>query len=42
MRDAYLAALDRANIHMNIEPFAAFIAERVRRSMKQAGVKARG
>jgi fido (protein-threonine AMPylation protein) len=35
-RDAYLAALDRASIDMNIEPFAAFIAERVRWSMKQA------
>jgi fido (protein-threonine AMPylation protein) len=40
-RDAYLAALDRASIDMNIEPFAAFIAERVRWSMKQATPKAR-
>ena len=39
-RDAYLAALDAASIEMNIEPFAGFIAERVRRSMKQATMKA--
>ena len=39
-RDAYLAALDRASIDMNIEPFAGFIAERVRSSMKQAKAKA--
>ena len=39
-RDAYLAALDRASIDMKIEPFAEFIAERVRWSMKQATVKA--
>ncbi|MFZ0889407.1 MAG: Fic family protein [Candidatus Binataceae bacterium] len=37
----YLAALDRASIDMKIEPFAGFIAERVRRSMKQAAAKAR-
>jgi fido (protein-threonine AMPylation protein) len=36
-RDTYLAALDRASIDMNIGPFAAFIAERVQWSMKQAG-----
>ena len=35
-RDAYLAALDAASIGMKIGPFAGFIAERVRRSMKQA------
>ena len=29
-RDAYLAALDRASIDMEIRPFARFIAERVR------------
>jgi fido (protein-threonine AMPylation protein) len=40
-RDAYLAALDRASIDMRIEPFAEFIAERVRSSMKQAAKKAR-
>jgi fido (protein-threonine AMPylation protein) len=40
-RDAYLAALDRASIDMNIEPFSAFIAERVRWSMKHAGAKVR-
>ncbi|MGA2647855.1 MAG: Fic family protein [Candidatus Sulfotelmatobacter sp.] len=41
-RDVYLAALDRASIDMKIEPFAEFIAERVRWSMKQATAKARG
>ena len=35
------AALDPASIDMKIEPFAGFIAERVRRSMKQATTKAR-
>lgn len=40
-RNAYLAALDRASIDMKIEPFAEFIAERVRWSMKQATAKAR-
>jgi fido (protein-threonine AMPylation protein) len=40
-RKGYLAALDRASIDMKIEPFAGFIAERVRRSMKQATAKAR-
>jgi hypothetical protein len=40
-RNAYLAALDRASIDMKIEPFAEFIAERVRWSMKQAAAKAR-
>lgn len=35
-RDAYLAALDRASIDMDIAPFATFIAERVRWSMAQA------
>jgi hypothetical protein len=29
-RVAYLAALDRANIRLDIGPFAGFIAERVR------------
>jgi fido (protein-threonine AMPylation protein) len=38
-RKAYLAALDRASIDMRIEPFAGFIAERVRRSMKRASAK---
>ncbi len=41
-RNGYLAALDRASIDLKIEPFARFIAERVRRSMKQAAAKARG
>ncbi len=35
-RLAYLAALDRASIDMDIAPFAQFIAERVRWSMEQA------
>jgi hypothetical protein len=34
-RAAYLAALDRASIDMDIAPFALFIAERVRLSMEQ-------
>jgi fido (protein-threonine AMPylation protein) len=38
-RDAYLAALDRASIDMNIDPFARFIAERVEWSMEQATAK---
>ena len=29
-RNTHLAVLDRASIDMKIEPFAAFIAERVR------------
>jgi len=36
-RDAYLAALDRASIDMNIGPFAGFIAERVQWSLEQTG-----
>ncbi len=39
-RKVYLAALDRASIDMKIEPFAEFIAERVRWSMKQVTAKA--
>ena len=35
-RCAYLAALDRASIDMDIGPFARFIAERVQRSLEQA------
>ena len=35
-RDAYLSSLDRANIDANIEPFAKFIAERVRWSIEQS------
>jgi len=34
-RAAYLTALDRAGIDMDIGPFAAFIAERVRWSMEK-------
>ena len=33
-RDAYLSALDLAGIDMNIAPFTAFVAERVRWSME--------
>lgn len=40
-RDAYLGALDRASIDGNIQPFAAFIAERVRWSLDQATAKVR-
>ena len=35
-RDAYLSALDRASIDINIAPFTAFVAERVRRSIEEA------
>ena len=38
-RKGYLAALDSASIDMKIEPFAGFIAERVRLSMKQASAR---
>lgn len=41
-RDAYLAALDGASIDMKIEPFAEFVAARVRKSMKRASAKSRG
>jgi Fic family protein len=34
-RDAYLAALDRASIDMDIKPFSAFVAERVQWSLEQ-------
>jgi hypothetical protein len=34
-RNAYLAALDRASIDMDIKPFAALVAERVRWSLAQ-------
>lgn len=34
-RTAYLAALDRASIDMNIQPFAEFIAKSVTRSATQ-------
>jgi hypothetical protein len=36
-RDAYMKALESASVQMNIEPFATFIAERVKSSMEQAG-----
>jgi hypothetical protein len=32
-RDAYLGALDRASIDMEIRPFSTFVAQRVRRSL---------
>jgi fido (protein-threonine AMPylation protein) len=35
-RTLYLAALDRASVNLDIEPFARFIAERVRWSMEEA------
>jgi len=34
-RDAYLAALDRASIHMDIKSFAGFVAQRVKWSLEQ-------
>jgi Fic family protein len=36
-RAAYMAALESTSVQMNIGPFAAFIAERVRWSMAQVG-----
>jgi fido (protein-threonine AMPylation protein) len=36
-RSAYLTALDRASIDLEIGPFAGFLAERVRWSMERAG-----
>ncbi len=38
-RNPYLAALDGASIEGDIAPFAGFIAERVRWSMEQGGVR---
>ena len=38
-RKAYLKALDSASIDMDIRPFAAFIAERVKWSMEQEAAK---
>ena len=35
-RDAYMKALESASVQMNIEPFAKFIAERVKWSMEKA------
>jgi hypothetical protein len=40
-RNDYLGALDRASIDMDIKPFAELIAERVRWSIKQSGIKSR-
>lgn len=35
-RDRYLACLETVSIEMNVAPFAAFLAERVRWSTEQA------
>ena len=35
-RDAYLAALERASVSHEIEPFAQFVADQLRRSMERA------
>ena len=35
-RDAYLAALERASVHQNMEPFARFVADQVQWSMERA------
>ncbi len=40
-RARYLAALDRASIHLDIAPFAAFLAACVRRSTSAAARAAR-
>ena len=36
-RDAYLAALERASIEQDMEPFARFLAQRVESAMDRAG-----
>ena len=38
-RDAYLSALDRASVDMDIAPFTTFVAERVRWSLEHSGPK---
>ena len=38
-RDAYLAALERASIELDMEPFARFLARRVESAMDRAGAK---
>ncbi len=38
-RNAYLSALDSASIDMDIKPFSAFVAERVRWSLEQHDLK---
>lgn len=38
-REEYLAALDAASIDANIKCFAGFVAERVRRAVRQVGVR---
>ena len=40
-RDAYMKALERASVQMDIGPFASFIAERVKWSMDQAAKPAK-
>jgi len=39
-RDAYVSALDRANVDMDIAPFTTFVADRVRWSLEHSGPKA--
>jgi hypothetical protein len=39
-RDAYLSALDRASVNMDIAPFTTFVAERVRWSLERSGPEA--
>ena len=39
-RDAYLSALDRASIDMDIAPFTTFVADRVRWSLEHSGPNA--
>jgi hypothetical protein len=38
-RSTYLSALDRASIDMNIKPFSAYVAQRVRWSLEQRDLK---
>jgi uncharacterized protein DUF1488/Fic/DOC family protein len=38
-RDAYLSALDRASIDLDIKPFSAFVAQRVRWSLERRDLK---
>ncbi len=38
-RNAYLSALDRASVDMNIAPFTTFVADRVRWSLEHSGPK---
>jgi Fic family protein len=38
-RDAYLTALDRASVEMDIKPFSAFVAQRVKWSLERRDLK---